>query len=113
MILEIDSSPIFPCEMFDSDSMSVGMTRDIPGGAKIELGELPIQKRHIALVECFIPIILTFGGSVAVNLLSSWLYDKLKTKHVRKLRINGIRIEITKEAITKVLMESTEVREVQ
>jgi hypothetical protein len=89
------------------------MTRDVPGGAKIVLGELPLQKRHIALVECLVPVSLTFGGSVAVNLLSSWLYDKLKTKHVRKLRINGIQIEITQEAITKVIVESVEFREGQ
>jgi len=111
MILEIDSSPILPCELFDSNSISVGMKRDVPGGAKIELGELPLQKRDIGAALCLIPIVLTFGRDVAVGVLGSWLYDKLKTKHVRELRINGIQIEITKEAITKVIVESVEFRD--
>ena len=111
MILEIDSSPVFPFELFDSNSISVGMSRDVPGKAKIELGELPLQKRNIETVECLIQILLTFGRDVAAGVLGSWLYDKLKTKRVRELRINGIQIEITKDAITKVIVESVEFRE--
>lgn len=111
MILEIDSSPIFPFELFDSNSMSVGMTRDVPGGAKIELGELPLQKRDIGAVQCLIPIVLTFGRDVAVGVLGSWLYDKLKSKHVKGLRINRTRIEITEETITRIIAESIDVRE--
>jgi hypothetical protein len=113
MILEIDSSPIFPCELFDSNSISVGMKRDVPGGAKIELGELPLQKRDIGAVQCLVPIVLTFGRDVVVGVLVSWLYEKLTTKHVRELLINHTRIEITEEAITKVIIESTKIRENQ
>ena len=111
MILEIDSSPIFPCELFDSNSISVGMKRDIPGGARIELGELPLQKRDVGAVQCLIPIVLTFGRDIAVGVIGSWLYDKLKSKRVKELRVNRTRIEITEETITRVIAESIEVRQ--
>lgn len=83
MILEIDCSPVFPFEVFESNSASVGRTRDVPGGGQITLREMPIQKRHLAGAESFITFALTFGRDVSVNLLASWLYDKLRSKQVR------------------------------
>ena len=62
-------------------------------------------------------VLVTLAGTVAVNIFSSWLYDKLKsdkvTQHmgVKKVRINRVEVEITPEAITRVMTEAIEIEE--
>jgi hypothetical protein len=50
---------------------------------------------------------------VAVGVFAAWLYDKLKGNGEERkfIRVNRVMVEVTPEAITKVLTESIEVEE--
>jgi len=77
---------------------------------------MPMEKRgglpYIQAIE-FIPIAATFASGVAINLFSAWLYDKLKgdAKTRRMVSINRVIVEVTPDAITKVLNESIHIEE--
>lgn len=107
-------------EIFESKSIEQGMTHDAPGGVRLELGRMPMEKRGGGLTHDALPIatvLLSVGTSVAVNLFSSWLYEKLRANkairamRVTRIRINRAEVEITPEAITRAISESIEIEE--
>jgi hypothetical protein len=49
------------------------------------------------------------GSGVAINLFSSWLYDKLKSANVPRIRVNRVEVEVTPEGITKIISESIDI----
>jgi hypothetical protein len=90
------------------------MRRKVPGGATIQLGEMPPEKGDLPRIEAaLVPVLLTLGSGVGINVVSKWLYDKLKGdgKERKMIRINRVLVEITPEAITKILAESVEIED--
>ncbi len=114
IVIECTLKAIFA--LFDSASISSGMSREVPGGATIQLGQMPMEKRDLPSIQAtLIPILVEVGKDVAVGVFAAWLYDKLKGEgegEGRKfLRVNRVMVEVTPEAITKVLTESIEIEE--
>ncbi len=114
MTVVIECTPRELFALFDSKTLSPSMRREVPGGATIRLGDLPMQKRDLPSIQAaLVPILVEFGKlgkDVAVGVFSAWLYDKLKGKgEERKLiRVNRVMVAITPGAITKVLTELIE-----
>lgn len=114
-LIEIECSPESLFKMFDSSTVTQDTTKQVPGGGTIRLGSGKLEKRFrpgwTTDAAPLVTIALTVGKDVAIGLLVAWLYDKLKGNEIRTLRINRVQIEISPEAITKVISESIEVEE--
>ncbi len=97
-------------DLFESKEISTGMTKDVPGGAVIQLGEMPMQKRHITQDAApLVVIAVSFGTSVASKLLADWLSGKMKKSKIQRLRINRKEVEITPDGILKAIEETIEI----
>lgn len=100
--------------LFESTKIPTGTRREVPGSAIIELGPMPVEQRDNRFAYDAAPILTMFvhiGSDVAVGLFTAWLYDKLKTAKVRRIKINRRSIEVTPEGILKAVEESIEVGE--
>jgi hypothetical protein len=112
MTIEIEVPPSALFKLFESDEISEGMVHEVPGGASIKLGRRTLEKRHVPGLQILVPIVVTLGSGIVINVFSNWLYDKLKGEKTRILRINRVQVEITtRDAITKVIKESIEQEE--
>jgi hypothetical protein len=111
VFIEVPQFVLF--KVFESNSVEQGMTHDAPGGARLELGRMPMEKRggltHDELQMA--TVLVSFGSGVAVNLFSSWLYDKLKSGRVTRIRIDRAEVEVTPEAIARVITESIDIEQ--
>jgi hypothetical protein len=115
IFIEVPQSALFL--LFDSNSIAQGMTREAPGGARLELGRMPMEKRGGLTLDTLpmVTMLVSFAGGVAVNVFSAWLYEKLKSdkmsQHVgiTKIRIDRKEVAINPEAITRIVTESIEV----
>ena len=118
ILIEVPQTALF--RLFDSNSIEQGMTYEAPGGVRLELGKMPMEKRggltHDALPMATVLVVVGKGvATVGLSVFSRWLYDKLKSDKVTqqmgttKIRINRAEVEITPEAITRVLTESVEI----
>jgi hypothetical protein len=101
--VELLVSPKTLLEVFEAKNVSTGMTLAAPGGATLTVGGL---EKHTYGTLPLVPVILTVESGVAINLLSSWLCDKLNHAGVRHVRIEGVEIEATPKGITKAISES-------
>ena len=80
IILEVPQSALF--DIFESKSIQQGMKHDAPGAVTLQLDRMPMEKRHLPYVAAMATIFVTVGSGVAINLFSSWLYEKLKADKV-------------------------------
>jgi hypothetical protein len=96
-------------DLFEFETLTSNEPKKIPGGATITL--LPmVEQRSLTLDAApSMEMILTIGGTVAVNMISSYLYDKLKAhKDNVKLRINRRVTELDEGKITRIIEEEIE-----
>src|SRR5213080_455095 len=111
--IQIEGSPIASWELFGkpSNGPGVGDKIEIPGGAQLVLGSLPLERRtlgHDAAVA-FATLVVVFGKDVAENLVAGWIADKLRSKRIGQIRIETEAIEtITQEKITRVMRQKIE-----
>lgn len=101
--VELQIPPKAVLEMFDAKNVSTGMARMVPGGATLGLGG-DDSRTHCALP--LVAVILTIGPDLAINVLSNWLFDKLKRANLQQVRIAGVDIEVTNDGIMKAIAES-------
>lgn len=102
--------PLFIVDLFDSNRISQGMQRQAPGGATLTLGPPPYEKKSFPQLEqLYVPVLISLAANVAVNVVSSWLYDKLREGKITRIRVNRTEIEVTKDGITKLISESVEI----
>jgi hypothetical protein len=107
---EIDFGFDVLCRLFDTNTVSTGMTKEVPGGAVIQLGGMPMQKRHLTQDAApLVTIAVSLASGVALNLFSSWLYDKLKDSKIRRLKINRRDVEISANGILRAIEETIEI----
>jgi len=113
--IELPQSALF--KVFESNSIRQGMTHEAPGAARLELGQMPMEKRHLPEFQALATVLVSFGGGVAVNMFSSWLYERLKSDKVSqamkvtRIRINRTEVEINADAITRVITESIDIEQ--
>ena len=117
MAIELGVSHQALFELFDSRQVSSGMSREVPGVGTIKLG-LMMERRDVPSIQAtaFVPIILTFGSTVAtgvtIKLLADFLTAKLKgqDKARRMMTINRKLVEMTTpEAMVKILEETIKI----
>ena len=78
--------------------------RPIPGGAAIILKK-PVRRRSLHIPPETITLVLSLGSSIATNVVSTWLYEKLKGR-ATTLQIDRRKIQIEKEEIKKIIEET-------
>jgi hypothetical protein len=119
MMIELGVSPRALFALFDGKEVSSGMSREVPGGATIQMGTM-MERRDFSSIQAtaFVPILLTFGSTmasgVAVKLIADFLTEKLKgqDKARRMMTINRRLVEVTtSEAIVKMLEETIEIKD--
>lgn len=90
-------------EIFRSKSVATGMTQMVPGG-----GTLTVRGRdkHTQDALPLVPVMLALGPGDAIDLVSSWLCEKLTRADARQILIEGIDVEVTAEGIKKAVTES-------
>lgn len=119
MEIEIEVPLPLVCDLFESNTIAVGMSKDVPGGANIQLRPpgSPVQKRsmtHDAAPYFIVAVTMagTVASTVGLNLFSSWLYDRLKGRPgVRSIRINRRVTEVSPDGIRRSIEESYEMEE--
>ncbi|HEX3321082.1 MAG TPA: hypothetical protein VHR84_10295 [Terriglobales bacterium] len=97
--------------LFDSRFISSGVAENIPGGAKIQVSRMPTEKRSLRSVEPSLVLLelrWSSDSAVSPSHVSSWLYQRLKGDWNRRrmVRIDRELIDVTPEAITRVLERS-------
>jgi len=118
IVIEVPQFTLF--HLFDSKSIAQGMTYEAPGGVRLELEKMPMEKRGGLTLDALpmATVLVSVGkgvATVALSVFSRWLYDKLKSDKVlqqtgtTKIRMNRVAVEITPEEITRVLTESIEI----
>jgi hypothetical protein len=93
-------------EIFEMKSVGTGMSCAIPGHATLSVsgfGKLTDDTPPL------VPVVLTLGPIVVIDLVSSWLGDKLKRAGTGYIRIKGLKVEATAEGITKAIRESIDI----
>jgi hypothetical protein len=65
----IECTPRGLFKLFDCNAVMTGMTREVPGGATIQLGEMPMEKRGVPQIEAsLVAIAISFGSGIAINI---------------------------------------------
>lgn len=86
----------------DDNRMATGMSNEIADDTKIIYKGTLVQKGLDTPPAA--DFVLYVGGSVALNVASSWLYDKLKDKDV-SLRIGNQPVDVDEDTIQAKLDE--------
>jgi hypothetical protein len=114
MIVEIEVPITCASNVFETNTITAGMCKDVPGIGMLRLHPMPHEERGGGLAYDsmpFLTVVVSLGASVTVNVFSSWLYGKLKGSRVRHIRINRRTVEVTPNGILKAVEESVEIEE--
>ena len=89
--------------LFETDSIEMGTEKEMPGGGKLTMGG-EMMRKSVGAPHA-VEVMLTIAGSVAVNIASSYIYDKLKSHKgdKPKMIIEYREIHIDKGEITKLI----------
>lgn len=103
----------FIFDLFDTDALGEGTSKEIPGGGTMAV--LPITIEKAAEVSRVIEIVLSIGRDVAVGVVASYIYEKLKAHRARhrhiSMRINRREVHFDKSQITKVIEEESDIQQ--
>ena len=94
------------CEaLFETDSVGTGTQKEIPGGATITMGRALLRK-SLGIPRA-VEIVLSVGKDLAVGVVATYLYDKLKAHKGEKphMTIDYREIHLDKGEITKIIEE--------
>jgi hypothetical protein len=99
----------FIFDLFETDSLGEGTQKELPGGAKITV--LPITVEKSAELTRVVEVMIHLGRDVAVGLVANYFYDKWKAHRSAPITMFKRRREIQfeKSEITKILEEEIEV----
>jgi hypothetical protein len=93
-------------DLFDSKTLTAGEAKAIPGGATITLLPMSGRRSISHKTEQAMEFVLGLGGTVAINMVSSYLYEKLKSrKPAVTMTINRRLTEVDAGNITRILDE--------
>ena len=87
--------------IFGSNGWSLGMQKEIPGGAQITLQRVPLGKG--IGTESLITLVLSFGTGVASSVVANWLSSRFFTHRQTKVWINRTEVETTPEGLSKII----------
>lgn len=98
--------------VFESNSISTGMTIEAPGGVRLEVLPGGVQKRSFGQVEAALfTIAVTLATDAGKKLFVDWLCEKIKKSRRPSIAINRHIVEkITPEGIERTIDEQIEMR---
>ncbi len=98
-------------DLLESPSSSVqpGYQKRLSNGATITL-KSDVKRRGINIPPESITLILSLGASIATNILSTWLYERLKGRTL-KLHINRKETHVEAGVIQKTIEEAIKKQE--
>lgn len=101
------SGPKLAFELFGAGGrVSTGDEISIPGGGRLKyLGQMEYRSFDMPTI---LKVALSVGGAVAVEIISNWIYDKLKGK-TNSITIDRIEIELKKGEIERILKEKIDI----
>jgi hypothetical protein len=113
MNLEIEVPLPCVCDVFETNTITEGMSKDVPGGGTIRLRPMPVQKRAMTQdASPYFVIAASVASTVGLGVFSNWLYDRLKGRpRVRHIRINRRTVEVTPDGIRRAVAETVEINE--
>lgn len=100
-MLEVEYPITAVTSLFESRTIAAGITKQVPGGAAIELLPIPSEASLLTMA-----VHLRCDGTA--NLFSAWMFTKLAAAGVRQIRINRRAVEVTAEAIKQVIEETVQ-----
>jgi hypothetical protein len=99
-------------DLFESEGLTLGMSKDIPGGGVIRLERMPLAKTEPSGLYAA-TIILSVGEGAVGSLIAAYIYDKLTKKYRRKKIMVRHREEYyDRSGLTKVIEDTIEIEEV-
>lgn len=103
--IEIQGSNIYHSTFFKNGRIEFGSKTEIADGVfmRIDGGRLCEAINAPEFLNIAIVVSQNVVLPVALNLATSWLYDKIKDKKSTKIRINGIDVIVNKEKIRELL----------
>jgi hypothetical protein len=109
--VEIQGSNIYHSDFFKNGRMEFGSKIEIADGVfvRIDGGRLCEAINVPEFLNIAIVVSQNVALPVALNLATSWLYDRFKDKKGTKIRVNGIDVIVSKEKIREMLEK--EIRE--
>jgi hypothetical protein len=114
-VIEIELPMDSAFEVFETNTISVGMTKNAPGGAAIRLQQMPTQmrKRHLTHdAASLVSLAVTFESDVSVGLFVTWLASKLMKSKLPYIRISKRAVEeITPDSLERIIEETTEIED--
>ena len=114
MVLDIEVPITCASSVFETSTVTAGMCKDVPGIGILRLHPMPQEKRAGGRAYDSMPLLtvaVSLSASVAADVFSSWLYDRLKGSSVRRIRINRRTVEVTPDGIRKAVEETVEIQE--
>jgi hypothetical protein len=114
MVLDIEIPITCASTVFETDPITAGMCKEVPGIGILRLHPMPQEERARGLAYDSMPLLTvaaSLAASTAVNIFSSWLYDRLKGSAVRRIRINRRTVEVTPDGIRKAVELAIEIEE--
>jgi hypothetical protein len=111
LTLTIEGDPLLSADLLGRPKrMTAGeTTATTPGGAVVRWHGQRGTRAFDA--PAIITLALELTREVAIALLSSWLYDKLKGGRARRLIVDRVEVQITEGEIRRVLLERMESQE--
>src|SRR6266566_2905139 len=91
MRIEIYTSDYtIPSDLFGQENPPPGQPIEVPGSATLTYAGMTIQESAGApdVINLIVQFVQQNLPGVGVGVFSSWLYDKLKNRDVKKVRIN-------------------------
>lgn len=106
----VGGSPRLALDMVGADgSIHRGAKATVPGGATIEYRGT-LAKRGVGISD-ILQFILHASADIEISLVTSWLYDRFKSRPAEKILINKRMVtEVTESGIRQVLEEEISVR---
>lgn len=101
----------FTFALFEADRLGAGTQKVVPGGAVLTMQPMIVRKAHG--IPQVITIVLSVGGSIAINMVSNYIYDKLKKHRGENLEMTVNRREVkfnNKGEIAKVIEEELTIK---
>jgi hypothetical protein len=100
----------FSFALFEASSLGASSQKEIPGGARLTMQPMIVRKAEG--IPQVITIILSCGGTVALGVVSNYIYDKLKNHSDEHLKMTINRREVkynNKGEIAKILEEEIKI----
>ena len=100
----------FSFDLFETQSLGGGSQKEIPGGGT--LIAQPMMVRKAFGIPRVFEVVLSVGGGVALNVVSSYIYDKLRSHKGGEITItiNRHEVHLDRSEIKRIIEEEVKIQ---